>query len=103
MEVERGNAALRDETAQRPGDHGGREDTPVRAAADRNATGGDRQLPQLALRIRACSRYGVRGIGSSRRGIRGESYWLESYSNPAAASTSYAQGVSRVIEKAGAR
>ena len=48
-------------------------------------------------------RYGARGIGEIRFGTRGESYWLESYSKRRSPSTSYAQGVSRVIENAGAR
>ncbi len=73
----------------------GRERRPSRAAATGNSQS---SAPDSSRR-----RYGVCGTGAIRRGIRGESYWLESYSIPSSASTSYAQGVSRVIENAGAR
>jgi hypothetical protein len=49
------------------------------------------------------SRYGCGGTGRMRFGMRGESYWLESYSKPRSQSASYAQIVSRLIENAGAR
>ena len=38
-----------------------------------------------------------------RFGTFGESYWLESYRKPRSANDSYAHGVSRLIENAGAR
>ena len=49
------------------------------------------------------SRNGATGTGVMRSGIRGESYWLDSYRKPSSASTSYAHGVRRLIENAGAR
>ena len=54
---------------------------------------------QISRPSPSSSRYGVRGTPPIRPRMRGESYWLESYRNPSSASTSYAQGVSRVIEK----
>ena len=48
----------------------------------------------------SASTYGEAGIGPSRRGIRGESYWLESQAKPSSRRIGYAQTVSRFKENA---